>query len=347
MKGVKKLNNTEKWPILAKSAWIDGDILKIVDETKLPKHLTTIEAKDYHDAVRAIKEMRTRAAGQFYTVVYGMLLTARKNRHNKPRDLINKLKAAATAFANARPTFPLASLAFEIYNAAEKAFTQGEDIVAAVEKKVQSMVRRREERVMNIAKHAATLIDDNSTVLTHCNISGIMVLIGREVRKMGKNVKFIATETRPYLQGARLTAWELKEDGFDVTLITDNAVAYVMWKGMVDLVIVGADRGALNGDIANKIGTYQIAMSAFEHNVPFYVIAWIDPKIKSGKDIKIEERPPEEVLYYQGVRLAPEGISAYYPAFDVTPAIYISGIITSAGIFAPSVVHLSPDKLSR
>ncbi|MGQ4833384.1 MAG: S-methyl-5-thioribose-1-phosphate isomerase [Candidatus Asgardarchaeia archaeon] len=341
------MNDNEKWPLLARSAWIEDDVLKIVDETKLPHEVNIITAKSYHDAVRAIKEMKTRAAGQFYTVVYGMLLTARKHKNSSPKELLKALNDAALAFANARPTFPLASLAFEIYHAAENAFKRNEDIILAVERKVSDMVSRREDRVRKIAKHAAALIDDGATVLTHCNISGIMVLIGREVRKSGKSVKFIATETRPYLQGARLTAWELKEDGFDVTLITDNAVAYVMWKGMVDLVIVGADRGALNGDIANKIGTYQIAMAAFEHDVPFYVIAWIDPKIKNGKEIQIEERSPDEVLYYKNVRLAPEGIKAYYPAFDVTPAKYISGIITSAGVYAPHTVRFSPDKLRR
>ena len=188
---------------------------------------------------------------------------------------------------------------------------------------------------MRIVKFAANLVNDGDTILTHCNISGILVLIARECRSQGKNIKIIATETRPYLQGARLTAWELHQDGFPVTLITDNAVAYVMWKKMVNLVIVGADRAAMNGDIANKIGTYQIAM------------AGIDPKISTGREIVIEERDPNEVLYFRNRRIAPEGINAYYPAFDVTPAKFISGLITSEGVLSPHVAHLYVDKIKR
>ncbi|MCD6514268.1 MAG: S-methyl-5-thioribose-1-phosphate isomerase [Candidatus Odinarchaeota archaeon] len=336
----------EEWPILSKSAWIEDDTLIIVDETKLPFKLEYIKGSSYHDAVRAIKEMRTRAAGQLYTVLYAMLLTARKNKNKKPEEILKILKEAADALGNARPTFPLKAISHSIYKYALEAYNGGKDVVEAVEHIVAATIKKHEERIMKIAQNASQLIKDGDTVLTHCNISGILVLIARECRKQGKNVKFIATETRPYLQGARLTAWELKQDGFSVTLITDNAVAYVMWKKMVDLVIVGADRCALNGDIANKIGTYQIAMAAFEHNVPFYVIAWPDPAIPTGKDITIEERDPNEVLYYQNIRLAPEGVNAYYPAFDVTPAKYISGIITPEGIYSPRVIHLYINKIS-
>lgn len=332
---------SEKWPLLAKSAWIEDDVLVIVDETKLPDKIEYFYAKNYQDAVVAIKEMKTRAAGQLYTIFYAMLLTARKNRDKNSKELLDELKKAAEALGGARPTFPLAPLAHKIYDWAEEAYHKNKNIVDVLEDKINGYLRERERNVLNLVDYAADLIKDGDTVLTHCNISGILVLIGRAARRQGKKVNFIATETRPYLQGARLTSWELSQDGFPVTLITDNAVAYIMWKKMVNLVIVGADRGAMNGDIANKIGTYQIAMAAFEHNVPFYVIARPDPKIKTGYDIEIEERDPKEVLYYKGTRIAPEGVSAYYPAFDVTPAKYITGIITPQGVFSPKLYHKS------
>jgi len=336
-----------KWPILAKSAWLEDETLVIVDETALPDKLVYIRANDYKDAVKAIKEMRTRAVGQVYTTYYAMLLTAMKNRQLPPKELLEVLKKAATEIGNARPTFPLAKMANSVYEYAEEAYKNGKDVVTAVENFVNRVLNEREEKLMKIVRYAADLVKDGDTILTHCNISGILVLIARECRSQGKKIKIIATETRPYLQGARLTAWELHQDGFPVTLITDNAVAYVMWKKMVNLVIVGADRAAMNGDIANKIGTYQIAMAAFEHNIPFYVIAGIDPKINTGKEIVIEERDPNEVLYFRNCRIAPEGINAYYPAFDVTPAKFISGLITSEGVLSPHVAHLYVDKIKR
>jgi len=169
------------------------------------------------------------------------------------------------------------------------------------------------------AEEASKLISDNDTILTHCNISGQMPLIAEFCEKESKRVRFFATETRPYLQGSRLTAWELKREGFDVTIISDNMVAQVMSEGKINKVIVGADNLAQNGDIANKIGTYQIAILARHFNIPFYVLCPPASEARSGKDIKIEIRPDRELLEYEGISLAPKGAKAYYPAFDVTP----------------------------
>jgi methylthioribose-1-phosphate isomerase len=169
------------------------------------------------------------------------------------------------------------------------------------------------------AEEASKLIEDGDVILTHCNVSGLMPLIGEICLKQNKRVSFFTTETRPYLQGSRLTAWELKRAGFDVTIITDGMVASVMSQKKVNKVIVGADHLALNGDIANKIGTYAIAVLSKHFNIPFYVLCPPPSNLASGKDIKIEIRPDKEMLEYQGLHLAPKGVKGYYPAFDVTP----------------------------
>ena len=169
------------------------------------------------------------------------------------------------------------------------------------------------------AQATADLLKDGEVVLTHCNISGLMPLIAEFAKVQNKRVSFFATETRPYLQGSRLTAWELQKAGFEVTIIADNMVAQVMSEGKISVVVVGADHLAQNGDIANKIGTFQIALLAKHFNLPFYVLCPPSSKAQSGKEIKIEIRPDKELLFYQGIPLAPVGAKGYYPAFDVTP----------------------------
>jgi methylthioribose-1-phosphate isomerase len=160
---------------------------------------------------------------------------------------------------------------------------------------------------------------DKDVVLTHCNISGLMPLIAEHAKTDKKQVSFFVTETRPYLQGSRLTAWELQTAGFDVTIIADNMVAQVLSEGKITKVMVGADHLARNGDIANKVGTYQIALLAARFNIPFYVLCPPASSAASGKEIAIEIRPDKELLYYQGIPLAPKGAKGYYPAFDITP----------------------------
>jgi methylthioribose-1-phosphate isomerase len=193
-----------------------------------------------------------------------------------------------------------------------------------------------------IGANGARLLKKNSTVLTHCN-AGALATAGygtalgviRGAVEKGKNIKVFADETRPFLQGARLTAWELKKDGIDVTLIADNMAGHMMQQGLIDAVVVGADRIASNGDTANKIGTYTVAVLAKAHKIPFYVAAplsTIDMDMKSGKDIPIEERNTKEITHMAGKRLAPTGINVRNPVFDVTPARLITGIITEKGV---------------
>jgi len=285
------------WPIKFR-----GGIIYILDETKLPQKLAYIKARDYKAACRAIKEMKTRAVGQVLLVMY-VFLQARRQKKD--------FSLVARAINSTRPT-----LSFKFLTDTVLSWEKNKE---PLEKCIHGFLRGLKYSRIKQAEEAAKLLKNGDCVLTHCNVSGLMPLIGEIARKQGKTVRFFATETRPYLQGSRLTAWELKRAGFDVTLITDNMTAYVMSQDKVDKVILGADHLALNGDIANKIGTYQIAVTARYFKIPFYVLCPPASGTKTGKDIKIEVRPDKEMLEYKGLRLAPAGAKGYYPAFDITP----------------------------
>lgn len=317
--------NSPKTSPLAWPVRIEGDEVLILDETLLPQKVHYLKINDYHEAAQAIAQMKTRAFGQLLTVFYTLLLTARKNKKRRDGALLKILKDAAREIEESRPTFPFHEFTSLILRWAQAAHRKGEDITSSLEERIEEFFEKIRQKGQLRTGKAASLIKDGNTILTHCNVSGMLVAIGNLCRKQRKEIRFIVTETRPYLQGARLTAWELKEAGFPVTLIADSAVARVMSEGMVDLVVVGSDRSAINGDIANKIGTYQIALIAKEFKVPFYVLTQPSRKgVASGTEIPIEERDPEELLSYQGVRIAPEGTKGYYPGFDITPFRYIT-----------------------
>jgi methylthioribose-1-phosphate isomerase len=285
------------WPIQLK-----GNVIYILDETKLPQKLAYIKARDYKGACCAIKEMKTRAVGQVLLVMYAFLLSKRQNID---------LAKVAKALNATRPT-----LAFRFLTDMVLHWDKSK---APLDKNILGFLEKLKQARINQAKDMAKLLKNGDVILTHCNISGLMPLIAEFAREEGKKVSFYVTETRPYLQGSRLTAWELMRAKLPVTIITDNMVAYLLSLGKVTKVIVGADHLTQNGDIANKIGTYQIAVVARYFNIPFYVLCPPPSKLKSGNEIKIEIRPDDELKIYQGLMLAPREVKAYYPAFDVTP----------------------------
>ena len=285
------------WPVQLK-----GRNIYILDETALPGKVTYLKARNYQEACRAIKDMKTRAVGQVILVMYAFLLEARKK---------TDLKKVAEAMNSTRPTLSFKMLTDMVLNWAR----QGADL----EKSILGFLEMLKTKRVQQAEEASKLITDKDVILTHCNVSGLMPLMGDFCRKQNKHISFFVTETRPYFQGARLTAWELKQGGLQVTLITDSMAAYVMSLGKVNKVIVGADHLAQNGDIANKVGTYQLAVLARHFRIPFFVLCPPASHAKSGRDIKIEIRPDKEMLEYQGVRIAPKGVKGYYPAFDITP----------------------------
>ncbi|NQU17094.1 MAG: S-methyl-5-thioribose-1-phosphate isomerase [Candidatus Saganbacteria bacterium] len=310
--------------------WVNGK-LKIIDQLELPHKLKFLYLKTYQDVVKTIKDMNIRGAPAIgVAAAYGCAL-AGKN-----------LKKAAKALVDSRPT------AVNIYWAVQKMLLfakEGKDLLQEAHRMAEEDIKINKK----MGRYGAKLIRSGMTVLTHCNAGalatvdyGTAVGVIRAAHEQGKKIHVFTSETRPYLQGARLTAWELKQMGVDYHLITDNMVGHFMQRGEIDLVVTGADRVARNGDTANKIGTYSIAVLAKEHKIPFYIavpFSTIDTSMKSGKGIKIEERAGDELTIIKGKRIAAKGTPVRYPAFDVTPAKYITGYITEKGILNPPFKH--------
>ncbi len=292
------------WPVR-----LEKDRILILDETRLPHKETYLQARTFKDSVKAIKQMQTRAVGQVLLVMYTFLLEVR--RIDDKSQLLPIFERIAVAFNSARPTLSFKMLTDMVLGWSR----QG----APIEKMILGFLEGLKQARIKQAQQAASLLVDADTVLTHCNVSGLMPLIGDLCRQQHKKVSFYVTETRPYLQGSRLTAWELQKAGLPVTVIADNMVAQVCFEGKISKVIVGADNLAKNGDFANKIGTYQIALIAKHFQIPFYVLCPPASGAHSGKDIKIEVRPDKDLLEFAGVRVAPKGVNGYYPAFDITP----------------------------
>jgi methylthioribose-1-phosphate isomerase len=285
------------WPIQLK-----GSAIYILDETKLPNKLTYIKASNYQQACKAIKEMKTRAVGQVLLVMYTLLLSVRQGKD---------LRKVSQAINAVRPT-----LAFKVLTDMVLKWQRQE---MPLEKSILGFLEGLKYARIKQAQEASRLFSNGDVILTHCNVSGLLPLVAEFCKKEGKKISFFVTETRPYLQGSRLTAWELCRAGVNTTIITDNMVASVMSQGKVNKVIVGADHLALNGDIANKVGTYGIAVAARHFKIPFYVLCPPPSRAESGEKIKIEIRTDKEMLEFAGRRIAPVGVKGYYPAFDITP----------------------------
>jgi methylthioribose-1-phosphate isomerase len=298
-------------------------VLSLLDQRLLPREEKWIECRTPSAVAEAIRTMVVRGAPAIgVAAAYGMAMA-------------DDLESAARELKAARPT--AVNLAWAVDRMMDVAGASG-DLIAAAE----AIHREDVEANMRMGRHGAELLGQSATVLTHCN-AGALATAGygtalgviRAAIEGGKRVAVFADETRPYLQGSRLTAWELQQDGIDVTLITDNMSGHFFQQGKFDAVIVGADRIAANGDTANKIGTYTVAVLANAHGVPFYIAAplsTIDRQCPNGAAIPIEERSAEEVTEMFGMRVAPEGISVRHPAFDVTPARLITAIITNRGV---------------
>jgi len=321
--------------------WLDGK-LRILDQSKLPWEQIFVNLNNYHDIVLAIKDMRVRGAPAIgVAAAYGIALGASGIKTASKDEFLAQLNQVMQAFAASRPT---AVNLFQAINRMKKA-ARGDGVTEIKNSLVNEAKRIHQEEIIatrQLSQLGAELIKDGFTLLTHCNAGplatagyGTALGVIKAAKDQGKKVSVFATETRPLLQGARLTTWELMQEGIPVTLITDSMAGYFMQQKKIDCVIVGADRIAANGDVANKIGTYTLAVLAKENKIPFYVAAptsTIDLSLSSGDKIPIEERSPEEVTHIQGISIAPQGIRAANPAFDVTPHSYITAISTEKGI---------------
>jgi methylthioribose-1-phosphate isomerase len=323
-------------------AWL-GDRVRILDQTRLPREEVYLELDDYHNVASAIVELKIRGAPAIGIAgAYAVALGARKIESASLSEFLEKLQDISDAIAATRPTARNLFFALERMKKTAEAAKSTAHIKKALTDEAMKIHLEEADATRHLSLFGAELMKGGGTVLTHCNTgplatagygtaSGVIVT----AQQQGKQIKVLATETRPLLQGARLTAWELKKAGVPVTLITDSMGGDFMRLGKVDCVITGADRIAANGDTANKIGTYTLAVLAKENHIPFYIaapVSTIDIALKTGEEIPIEERSPEEVTHLQGVPIAPEGVSAANPAFDVTPHKYITAIITDKGI---------------
>ena len=322
--------------------WVSGKV-RIIDQTMLPREEVYLELSDYRDMASAIKEMRIRGAPAIgVAAAYGMALGAQGIEAIAKEEFKAKLRSISQTLAATRPTAVNLFWALERMNRVAESGNDVAQIKAALLAEAKRIDAENEEADRKLSSYGADLIKDGFTILTHCN-AGALATAGygtalgviKAAKKQGKNIHVFAAETRPRLQGARLTAWELKQEGIPFILITDTMTGHFLSKGKINCVIVGADRIVSNGDVANKIGTYNIAILAMENGVPFYIAApnsTIDLSLSSGEEIPIEERSPEEVTHFGGLPIAPEGVRVANPAFDITPHRYISAIITEQGV---------------
>ena len=323
-----------------------GARLRVLDQRLLPARVEHVELDRWQDVVSAIQSMQVRGAPAIGVAgAYGVALAARELSHLDAAAFREQLALAASALAAARPTAVNLPWAVDrALRAAEAAATPAEAVGRALAE-AEAIESEDLRANMAIGAHGAALLPQDARVLTHCNTGalatagyGTALGVVRAAWERGNLASVVATETRPLLQGARLTAWELAQDGIPVTLIVDSAAASVLRDGNIAVVIVGADRIAANGDVANKIGTYALALLARAHGVPFYVAApssTVDLGTPTGGAITVEQRDPAEVARPLGVRAAPDGVDVANPAFDVTPADLVTAIITEHGVAVP------------
>jgi len=327
--------------------WHDGKV-RLLDQRLLPNELVLLEISDYRGIVNGIRSMSVRGAPAIgIAAAFGVVLSVWHADEVDRHAFLEKANAAIDALKATRPT---AKNLFWALDRMRRVLSRNlsrplKEIKLALLSEAQSILDDDIERCKRIGRFGAELLPNRCTVLTHCNAGalatggyGTALGIVRAAIEKGKKVKVFADETRPLLQGARLTAFELMEDDIDVTLICDNTAAYLMKQGRVHFVIVGADRIACNGDVANKIGTYNLAVLAKHHDIPFLVAAPLstcDFEIASGEEIPIEERDHAEVRHLGSALVAPEEVPVYNPAFDVTPHELITAIVTDAGVAKP------------
>ncbi len=325
--------------------WVDGKV-RLINQLLLPERLEYIETEDWRRIAKAIKDMEIRGAPAIgVAAAFALALYAYHDSSPSFEGFLEGLKRAGEVLASTRPTAVNLFWAIRrVLSAAEKAGGLDEARRAVIDEAL-AVQREDEEANRKIGEYGEKLIEDGDTLITVCNAGSLATSYWGTATapiytalEKGKRVRVFALETRPYLQGARLTAWELSRAGVEVYVVTDNSIGILAEKERIDLAIVGADRVTRLGYVANKIGTYPLSLVARVHNIPFYVAAptsSIDLEAAGPEDFEIEKRNPEEVLYCRGKRIAPEGVSALYYAFDITPPQLVTGIITENGVAYP------------
>ncbi len=326
---------------------LNDGVVRMIDQRQLPHELVIAELRDYFAVARAIKEMWIRGAPAIgAAAAFGLALAALESRAATRDEFLRELESAAQELRATRPTAVNLAWALDrIMKKARAANIPVADLRELIVNEAQAIAEEDVATNFEMARNGAALIEDGDTLITHCNAGVLATVDGGtaqgvliEAHRQGKKIHVLVDETRPRLQGARLTAWEMMQNDVPMTLIADNASGYYLRRGGVKACFVGADRVAANGDVANKIGTYKLAVVAKENNVPFYAVmptSTIDMNLASGDDIPIEQRDETEVTTIDGVRIAPEGVNVGNPAFDVTPHKYITALVTEKGLVYP------------
>ena len=336
--------------VLETIRWDHGKLI-IIDQTLLPNEFKEITLASAESVWEAIKALRVRGAPAIgVCAAFGVLVGMREKNPQNLDETIGAVDSTAEYLATSRPTavnlfWALDRMKRVAHETVDAGGATQASLTARLEEEAIEILREDTELCRAIGRHGASIIGEGQGVLTHCNAGGLAtasygtaLAVMYTAHENGTKFEVFADETRPLLQGARLTAWELARAGIDCTLICDNTAAQVMREGRINVVVVGSDRIAANGDAANKIGTYNVALIAKAHNIPFYVAAPLstfDMAVASGDDIPIEQRDPKEVTHGFGVQTAPDGVAVYSPAFDVTPNALIAGIVTEVGVLRP------------
>lgn len=338
--------NTQGLPLLTHpDLWmkLEEDHLLVLDRRKLPGRVEFVRCATGEEVARAIEDMVVQGAGDLGLVAgYGLVLEARQNVAEAPGVQAERLRRAAARLQGTRPTGNyLARVLDGLLAVATGALGEGRLPVEPMLESLRGMIEARDGAVRRTARFAESILADGDAVLTHCFAGATLIYALKFARENGKEVRVLSTETRPYLQGQRLTSFSLQQLGVPVVQICDNMPAYCMSRGLVSKVFTGADRVALDGSVANKVGTFQYAIAAHYHGIPFYVLSYRgpDPGTPDAGSIPVEERDPEEVLNFAGVRLAAPGVRGYYPAFDITPPDLITAIITDRGVFPAHLIR--------
>jgi methylthioribose-1-phosphate isomerase len=328
--------------------WDPKGTVKMIDQRKLPLEFIVVEFTDYHDVAKAIKEMYIRGAPAIgAAAAFGLALAARYSTASDREALLADLETAAGVIRATRPTASNLFWATDrmLHAARASGQPQVEGIVQDLIDEAQRLADEDVEINRRMGAHGATLVEPGFNILTHCNAGalatvdyGTALAVIRAAQEQDKGIHVWVDETRPRLQGARLTSWELMNEKIPMTLIADNVAGHLMRTGRVDIIFVGSDRTAANGDVANKIGTYKLAVLAKENGIPFYAVvptSTIDLAVVTGDDIPIEEREALEVTHVRECQVAPDGVQVLNVAFDVTPHRYVTGIVTENGIAYP------------
>jgi methylthioribose-1-phosphate isomerase len=318
-------------------AWYQDGAVRILDRRVYPRKVEFVVCRDYREVAQAIVEMVTQSGGPWLAAQQALVMTAYQVGDQLSERAKAVLREAATSVTRARPTTSerMAAVVQKVLDHAEAAIDRGEAVGPSTEKFVRKRVDATYQRARKIGENVVDLLPDKVAILTQCfaeTLIGFTLLV---CRKRGKEVSLLCPETRPYLQGARLTASVAHDMGVPVTVVTDNMPGYLLSRRIPDAFICAADVITLDGHVVNKIGTYQIALAAHANNIPFYVLGTPSAENPTIDSVTIEERDPAEVLHAMGVRTAMEGVKGYYPAFDITPPNLVGAVVTEQGVFSP------------